>query len=173
VRHRACACDRRPHRLIRVTFTAAVLALVAVTALRIGTAIGSADLVARITGPACVDTASAPALARGPVDPLRSLSSSCYSTDMPKRTIAATAPDGTAVSVSVGPRRAVGAIRITNFTWRKQEDGSPWWVVSVHKSLELAITGSNQTPEWNSCPRWAIAIGPDDQPAGTWQAASK
>lgn len=87
------------------------------------------------------------------------------------RTITATAPDGTQVSVNVGAKRVVGAIRITGAPggWG---DGSKW-LVTVHKTLPNAITGPNQTPVWNSYPRWAVEIGTDDQPVGRWLPASK
>lgn len=62
-----------------------------------------------------------------------------------KRTITATAPDGTTVSINVGPTRVVGAIRITDGSrlegggWGR--DGSEKWLVTVHKTLPNAITG--------------------------------
>lgn len=81
------------------------------------------------------------------------------------RTITATAPDGTPVSVNVGPTRQVAAIRIIHL--------SGGWAVTVHKTVEAAITGPNQTPMWNTCTRWALPIGADDQPAGPWLPATK
>jgi hypothetical protein len=91
----------------------------------------------------------------------------CYSSLMAttKRTITATAPDGTEVSVNVGPKREVGAIRVTDLFGEL--------LVTVHKTLPNAITGPNQTPIWNSCRRWAIEIGADDRPVGRWLPASK
>ena len=92
---------------------------------------------------------------------------------MSSREITATAPDGTTVSTTVGAKRQVGAIRITDASaaggWG---DGSKW-LVTVHRPMPNAITGPNQTPAWNSFPRWAIAIGADDQPVGEWMGASK
>lgn len=82
-----------------------------------------------------------------------------------KRTITVTAPDGHKVSVNVGPTRAVAAIRIILL------DGG--WTPSVHRTLEAAITGPNQTPNWNTCPRYAVAIGADDQPTGPLLPAHK
>lgn len=90
---------------------------------------------------------------------------------MTKRTITATAPDGTEVRVNVGPKRAVGAIRITDFGTAAA--GGRRWLVTVHKTLPNAITGPNQTPMWNSYTRWAIEIGADDQAVGKWLPASK
>jgi hypothetical protein len=92
-----------------------------------------------------------------------------------KRTITATAPDGTTVSANVGPTRVVGAIRIT---CGDKIDGGSWgdgsrWLVTVHKTLANAITGPNQTPMWNHCQRWAIAINDNDQATGEWMGASK
>ncbi len=84
------------------------------------------------------------------------------------RTLTATAPDGTKVEINVGAKRAVGAIRITDFS--AFGDG---WLVTVHKTIDNAITGPNQTPEWNSFTRWAIEIDADDQTTGKWLPASK
>ncbi len=47
MRHRACDCPTRRHRLIRVSASAAVLVLAVVGGMRIGTAVGSADQIAR------------------------------------------------------------------------------------------------------------------------------
>ena len=82
-----------------------------------------------------------------------------------KRTITATAPDGTEVGVNVGPKRAVGALRILAHpgAW---SDGTKW-LVTVHKSLELAVTGSNETPAWNRWERHAVVIE-GDVPVGEW-----
>jgi hypothetical protein len=89
-----------------------------------------------------------------------------------KRTITATAPDGAQVSINVGPKRDVGAIRITDFGADAFGAGDRW-LVTVHKTLPNAITGPNQTPAWNTYKRHAIAIGADDQPVGRWLPASK
>jgi len=100
-----------------------------------------------------------------------------------KRKITATAPDGLTVeSDGLGPKRVVGAIRIcAHPRW----DGTPttgwggWnghgekWLVTVHKSLEHAITGPGQAAEWSRWERWAIAIDENDQPVGDWYPASK
>lgn len=85
---------------------------------------------------------------------------------MNKRAITATAPNGTQVSTNVGPKRAVGAIRVMQWP-----DGT--YLVTVHKTLNNAITGPNQTPAWNSYPRHAIEIGANDQTVGPWFGASK
>ncbi len=47
MKHRACDCPSRPHRLIRVSASTAVLVLAVVGGMRIGTAVGSADQIAR------------------------------------------------------------------------------------------------------------------------------
>jgi len=86
------------------------------------------------------------------------------------RTLTATAPDGTQVSTNVGAKRVVGAIRITAAPAGETWNGSPW-LVTVHRSLDLAIKGSNQTTAWNSFTRWAIAID-QDQAVGPWLGAS-
>lgn len=90
---------------------------------------------------------------------------------MTKRQITATAPDGTPISVNVGPARQIAAIRITGGFESTKSNGQ--WLVTVHKTLPNAITGPNQTPCWNGSPRWAIAIDENDQPVGPWLAASK
>lgn len=82
-----------------------------------------------------------------------------------KRTITATAPDGATVSINVGPKRAVAAIRITKLCGE--------WLVSAHKTLPNAITGPNQTPCWNGAERHAIEIGAGDAPVGPWYGATK
>jgi hypothetical protein len=95
---------------------------------------------------------------------------------MTKRQITATAPDGTTVqSTGLGAKRAIGAIRIMDTRSWGAEHVAKWgpWLVTVHKTLENAITGPNQTPEWNSYTRWAIAIDENDQPVGEWFGASK
>lgn len=84
---------------------------------------------------------------------------------MAKRTITLTGPEGQPISVNVGPSRQVGAIRITHL--------SDCWAPSVHRTLANAVTGPNQTPMWNGCTRWAIAIDVNDQPAGDWLPATK
>lgn len=100
------------------------------------------------------------------------------------RTITATTPDGYQVSVNVGPKRQVGAIRILA---AKDWDGSgdtgwgSWqgrgqgvkWIVTVHRTLELAVKGSNETTAWNGGERWAIVIDENDQPAGAWVPAPR
>jgi hypothetical protein len=90
---------------------------------------------------------------------------------MTKRMITVTTPTGQVESVNVGPKRAVGAIRITDFG--HDATGAQVWLVTVHKTLPNAITGPNQTPAWNSYKRYAIEIGADDQPTGEWLPASK
>lgn len=93
-----------------------------------------------------------------------------------KRRITATAPDGARVeSDGLGPKRVVGAIRIMDTRSWGAEHVAKWgpWLVTVHRTLDLAITGPNQTPAWNHHTRWAIAIGDDDQPTGDWVPASK
>lgn len=47
------------------------------------------------------------------------------------------------------------------------------YLVTIHKTLENAITGPNQTPEWNQYKRYAIAINENDAPVGPWLGASK
>jgi hypothetical protein len=89
-----------------------------------------------------------------------------------KRTLTATAPDGEIVTVNVGPKRQVGAIRITDASSRGGWGDGSKWLVTVHQTLELAVTGPNQTPAWNSFPRFATAIDAADQP-GEWFGASK
>lgn len=91
---------------------------------------------------------------------------------MTKRQITATAPDGTQVTVNVGPKREVVAIRITG-GFPTDVDDNGQWIVSVHKSLDAAITGPNQTPMWNNRARWAVAIDANDQASGAWLPASK
>ena len=88
-------------------------------------------------------------------------------THMTTRAITATAPDGTPVATTgLGAKRVVGAIRIMQWP-----DGTH--LVTVHKTLDNAITGPNQTSVWNKYSRWAIAIDENDQPVGPWLAASK
>jgi len=87
-----------------------------------------------------------------------------------KRVITATAPDGAKVSVSVGAKRAVGAIRITG-GFQVDENGQ--WLVTVHKTIEAAVTGPNQTPAWNKRARWSIVIDENDQAVGEWLPAHK
>lgn len=53
MRHRACGCDRRPHRLIRVTLCCAALVLTTAIGLRTGTLVGSADAAARVADTTC------------------------------------------------------------------------------------------------------------------------
>lgn len=55
--HRACACPRRRHRLIRVTFVTAICVIASMTVLRVGVAVGSADLAGR-TDPAVTPISS-------------------------------------------------------------------------------------------------------------------
>ncbi len=84
-----------------------------------------------------------------------------------KRQITATAPNGRTVETTgLGAKRVVGAIRVMVLP-----DGDH--LVTVHKTLQNAITGPNQTPIWNKYPRWAIAIDENDQPVGKWFGASK
>lgn len=92
---------------------------------------------------------------------------------MTKRTITATAPDGTEVSVNVGRTRQVGAIRITDAQAAGGWGDGSRWLVTVHRTMPNAVTGPNQTPAWNSFPRWAVEIDADDRPAGEWFPASK
>lgn len=91
------------------------------------------------------------------------------------RTLTATAPDGTPVSVNVGPKRVVGAIRIMDVSgWGAEYLAAHGpWLVTVHKTLANAVTGSNGSPTWNGTTRHAVEIGTDDQPVGTWIPASK
>lgn len=58
MRHRACDCTTRPHRLIRATFTAALTVLAAAAMLRAGVAVGSADLAGRSTPSVYATTAT-------------------------------------------------------------------------------------------------------------------
>ncbi len=53
MRHRACDCPTRRHRLIRVSASTAVLVLAVVGGMRIGTAVGSADQIARTSTQVC------------------------------------------------------------------------------------------------------------------------
>lgn len=94
---------------------------------------------------------------------------------MTKRQITATAPDGTQVTINVGPKRVVGAIRIMDVsTWGAEYTARHGaWYITVHKTVENAITGPNQTPMWNKHTRWAIAIDANDQASGAWLPASK
>ncbi len=89
------------------------------------------------------------------------------------REITVTAPDGETITVRVGAKRVVGAIRLMDVRDRGGDWAQWTWIDSVHKTLENAITGPNQTPNWNTIPRVAIAIGADDQPVGDWLPASK
>lgn len=92
---------------------------------------------------------------------------------MSNREITVTAPDGEIVTIRVGAKRQVGAIRLMDV--RKAVDCfvGQTWIDTVHRTVTNAITGPNQTPEWNNFPRWAIEIGADDQPVGEWLGASK
>lgn len=80
---------------------------------------------------------------------------------MAKRTITFTAPDGQSLSVNVGPKRNVSAIRVLDFTG---EDGDGTWLISIHGTVQAALTGANQTPMWNSFPRYVLVIDDNDQP---------
>ena len=60
MRHRVC--DHRPHRLIRVWVSAAALLVVAGMSVRLGVAVGSADLTGRVADRAVVACTA-------PVDP--------------------------------------------------------------------------------------------------------
>lgn len=95
-----------------------------------------------------------------------------YHSGMTTRTITATAPDGTEVSVNVGAKRAVGAIRITDALASGGWGDGSRWLVTVHKTLPNAITGPNQTPAWNRFPRWAAPVAEGDA-VGGWLPASK
>lgn len=90
------------------------------------------------------------------------------------RTITATAPDGTQVSTNVGAKRAVGAIRIMDTRAWGAEHVARFgpWLVTVHRTLDLAVRGSNQTTAWNGYTRWAIEIDANDKPAGQWFGAN-
>ena len=89
-----------------------------------------------------------------------------------KRWITLTAPDGTTVETTgLGKDRKVGAVRIMWFT--EDFGGGARWLTTVHKTLANAITGPNQTPQWNGLTRWAIEIDENDQPVGTWVPATK
>lgn len=88
-----------------------------------------------------------------------------------KRTIQFTAPDGQPLSVNVGPKRKVSAIRVLDFTG---EAGDSNWLISIHGTVQAALTGPNQTPMWNRFPRHVLIIGEDDQPtADGWYAVPR
>lgn len=89
-----------------------------------------------------------------------------------KRTINFTAPDGTPLSVNVGPKRHVSAIRVLDFT---SEDGDgTGWLISIHGTVQAALTGPNQTPMWNRFPRHVLLIEEGDQPSSDgWYAVPR
>lgn len=92
------------------------------------------------------------------------------------RRITATAPDGTEVSTTgLGKTRKVGAIRIMDTRSWGAEHVAKFgpWLVTVHKDVNAAITGPNQTTAWNGNARWAIAVDENDQVTGPWLGASK
>lgn len=96
-------------------------------------------------------------------------------THMSSREITVTAPDGESITIRVGAKRQVGAIRLMDVRKATGDFAAAGatWIDTVHKSLPNAITGPNQTPMWNRFPRVAIEIGADDQPVGDWVPASK
>lgn len=84
-----------------------------------------------------------------------------------KRQITTTAPNGQTITTSgLGKTRKVGAIRITMFS-------DTDILVTVHATLNNAITGANQSPEWNNLTRWAIEVDENDQVTGEWIGATK
>ena len=86
------------------------------------------------------------------------------------RTINFTAPDGvTPMSVNVSAKRHVSALRVLDFG---QTDNGRW-LTSIHKTVLAAIKGPNQTPMWNSMPRYVLVIDDNDQPGeGGWMCVS-
>jgi hypothetical protein len=86
------------------------------------------------------------------------------------RTITFTAPDGvTPMSVNVSAKRHVSALRVLDFG--ETENGR--WLTSIHKTVLAAVKGPNQTPMWNSMPRYVLVIDDNDQPGeGGWMRVS-
>lgn len=81
-----------------------------------------------------------------------------------KRTITFTAPDGQELSVNVGPTRKISAIRILDFLdWDGYEEGYRW-AISLHGTVQAALTGPNQSSSWNILPRHVLLIDENDQP---------
>jgi len=84
---------------------------------------------------------------------------------MAKRTINFTAPDGTPLSVNVGPKRQVGAVRALDVRpFEADAEGRQRWIISVRGTVTAAIKGPNQTPSWNRMPRHVLLIDDNDQP---------
>lgn len=83
-----------------------------------------------------------------------------------KRTINFTAPDGTPLSVNVGPKRQVSAVRVLDYqAFDPAAEGVDRWMISVHGTVMAAVKGPNQTPSWNVMPRHVLLIEEGDQPS--------